>query len=54
MYVRGEIHGTKLELGETISDIQNLVIELESYTDVGCLHSAIDYLYDLLEADVEE
>ncbi len=54
MYVRGEIHGTVEDLDNTIMDMQNLAIELESYTDVSCLHAAIDYLFDILGTDIEK
>lgn len=54
MYVRGEFHGDIDDLKEVIQDVQAFAIANESYDDVQCLHDALEYLFDILEADIEE
>ena len=54
MYVRGEIGCTIDELDDTLTDLQELAERLESFTEISCLHQAIDCLYDILESDITD
>ena len=54
MYVRGEFHGTVEDLDSVICDVRDFAAANESYTDVNCLYDAIEYLTDILGADISE
>lgn len=54
MYVRGEFHGDIAELKDVILAVQDYAAADESVCDVRCLHDALEYLHDILDADITE
>ena len=58
MYVRGSLRGKISDMVDTLGDLQNLAVYLDelwlSEEDLKCVNNAIEYLYDILEADIEE
>ena len=54
MYVRGEFHGKRSDLEQTICNLRDFARANESYTDVSVVYDAAEYLFEILDADIDE
>ena len=57
MFVRAEVHGTKEQLRDTITDLANIstLLDEEGRSDLlQTFGEVVDYLYDILEGDISE